>query len=253
MGFRREGEVQSSVIARPHPDLAEASSNAVAAGDGQQPLPPEPALASGWGSLRLACPRLISIACRRVASLRSARALSRLRRLCIEASDTSESILLSSSARWSARLLTLAKSGRFRSAPRLVSLGSSFDATVAVKVVSCAAPARDIDPATPSPRTETASAATPWRSQLLLSSLISSITARRARVLSDDEPGTPNLLVRRQVPRVLPLPQYKSYRLLLEARVSNGGRRRNNNGFVTGCKPIRASWTRVFRDVMYIS
>jgi hypothetical protein len=49
--------------------------------------------------------------------------------------------------------------------------------------------------------------------------LISSIKARRARVLSDDELGTPNLLVRRQVPRVLPLPQYKSDRLLLEARV----------------------------------
>jgi hypothetical protein len=33
---------------------------------------------------------------------------------------------------------------------------------------------------------------------------------RRANVRSDDELGTPNLLVRRQVPRVLPLPQYKS-------------------------------------------
>ena len=35
MGFRRERRSPISVIARPHPDLAEASSNAVAAGDGQ--------------------------------------------------------------------------------------------------------------------------------------------------------------------------------------------------------------------------
>jgi hypothetical protein len=45
-------------------------------------------------------------------------------------------------------------------------------------------------------------------------------------VRSDDELGTQNLLVRRQVPRVLPLPQHKSLIVCLEARVStsNGGR-----------------------------
>src|SRR4249920_3637979 len=161
--------------------------------------------------LRLACPLLISFAWRRVAFEAASRALSRaFADLSMEASNTSESILLSSSARWSARLLTLAGSRLARSPPRLDSLGSSFVATVAVKAVFCAAPVRAIDPATPSPRTDTASAATPWRSQLLLSSLISSIKARRARVLSDDELGTPHLLVRRQVPRVLPLPQYQS-------------------------------------------
>jgi hypothetical protein len=39
---------------------------------------------------------------------------------------------------------------------------------------------------------------------------MSSIKTRRAKARSDDELDTPNLLVRRQVPRVLPLPQYKS-------------------------------------------
>ena len=131
MGFRREREVQSSVIARPHPDLAEASSNAVAAGDGQAPaagagvgvrLGVAPAGLPAFDQYRLSTRRVPQILgpCRAFAD-GAHRGLGYLR---IDLAEFLGPLV--------SETLDPGEVGRFRSAPRLVP-GSSFDATVAVK------------------------------------------------------------------------------------------------------------------------
>ena len=94
------------------------------------------------------------------------------------------SVLLSFSARWSARLFSFLASRAGRVASRLVDSAVRCGATEipgsVLATVFWADPVRATEAATPSPRTEMANAAAPCLSQVRLSCLMSAIRARRA-------------------------------------------------------------------------